>query len=157
MEQFTAFVKKSINSYINEIISDRLENAIKLEHPEQEKKEEPTAEVAQTAPIEEEEKQPQVVTTTEELEGFFAIKSILRDDVEPSRLSYRDYMSYFCIILDDRSKRIVARLYFNKSNKYLGVFDSEWKEHKYSVETIDDIYKYAEELKVSLHLYLDKN
>ncbi|MBE6291574.1 MAG: restriction endonuclease [Bacteroidales bacterium] len=157
MEQFTAFVKKSINSYINEIISDRLENAIKLEHPEQEKKEEPTAEVAQTAPIEEEEKQPQVVTTTEELEGFFAIKSILRDDVDPSRLSYRDYMSYFCIILDDRSKRIVARLYFNKSNKYLGVFDSEWKEHKYSVETIDDIYKYAEELKVSLHLYLDKN
>lgn len=55
-----------------------------MEHPEQEKKEEPTAEVAQTAPVEEEEKQPQVVTTTEELEGFFAIKSILHDDVDPA-------------------------------------------------------------------------
>lgn len=156
MEQFTAFVKKSINSYINEIISDRLENAIKLEHPEQEKNNEPTTEMEQTILIEEE-KQPQVVTTTEELEGFFAIKSILRDDVEPNRLSFRDYMSYFCVVLDERAKRIVARLYFNKGNKYLGVFDSEWKEHKYPVETIDDIYKYASELKVSLHLYLDKN
>ena len=154
-DQFTTFVKKSINSYISELISDRLENAIKLEQPEQEKKVEPVSEAEQTPPIEEEEKQPQVVTTAEELEGYFAIKSILRDEVEPSRLSYRDYMSYFCVVLDDRAKRIVARLYFNKSNKYIGVFDSEWKEHKYLIESIDDIYKYAEELKVSLHLYLD--
>lgn len=155
MEQFTAFVKKSISSYINEVISDRLENAIKLEHPEQDNATEPITEVEQAA-LTEEEYHPQVVTTTQELEGFFIVKSILRGEVEPSRLSYRDYMSYFCIILDDRAKRIVARLYFNRGNKYIGVWDSEWKEHKYLIETLDDIYKYSEELKVSLHMYLDR-
>lgn len=151
MEQFTAFVKKSINSYISELISDRLENAIKLES--EPKKDEQVEDVTEeTAPIEEE--QPKIVTTTEELEGFFIVKSILRDDVEPSRLSFRDYMSYFCIIVDDRATRIVARLYFNGTKKYLGVFDSEKKEHKYLIETLDDIYKYANELKESLKLYL---
>lgn len=153
MEQFTTFVKKSISSYINELISDRLENAIKLE-AEPEKKEEATVEVEETAT--EEDNQPKVVTTTEELEGFFIVKSILRDDVEPIRLSYRDYMSYFCIILDERPTRIVARLYFNRDKKYLGVFDAEKKEHKYPIDSLDDIYKYIEELKVSLRLYLDK-
>ena len=154
LDQFTAFVKKSINSYINEIISDRLENAIKLEQPEQEKKEEPV-EVEQTAPIEEE-KKPSIVTTNEEIEGFFIVKSILRNAVDPSRIHYRDTQSYFCITLGENSYKTIARLYFNTRNKYLWVYDADWKEQKYLIKSLDEIYQYEEQLKTSLQLYLDR-
>ncbi len=152
LDQFTAFAKKSISSYINEIISDRLENAIKMEHTETEKKDEV---VAEDVEVVEEEKKPAIVTTNEEIEGYFIIKSILRNDVDPSRIHYRDTQTYFCITLGENSYKIVARLYFNTRNKYLEVFDANWKATKYPLKSLDDIYQYEKELKVSLHMYID--
>lgn len=36
-----------------------------------------------------------IYTTEEELEGFYIVKSILRDNIESERITYRDAQSYF--------------------------------------------------------------
>ncbi len=48
-------------------------------------------------------KEPSIITTAEELEGFFSIKSILREIIDSKRVAMRDHKSYCAILLDDNN------------------------------------------------------
>ena len=88
-----------------------------------------------------------VVTTEEELEGFYIIKSLLRTLVDPNRIVHRDTQSYMGILLDDNNRKPIARLHFNRAQKYLGLFDENRKERRVPIQSLDDIYQHAEELR----------
>ena len=88
-----------------------------------------------------------IVTTEEELEGFYIIKSMLRTMVDPNRIVHRDTQSYMGILLDDNNRKPIARLHFNRAQKYLGLFDENRKERRVPIQSLDDIYQHAEELR----------
>ncbi|MDM8560036.1 hypothetical protein [Candidatus Parabeggiatoa sp. HSG14] len=69
------------------------------------------------------------------------------------RISYRDTQSYFGILLDDNNRKPLCRLHFNTSQKYLGIIDENKKETRHKIATIDDIYKFSNDLIESVKNY----
>ncbi len=139
MEQFTDLTKKSIQQYINDLITERLKSALKKENADEEKTRAEAAVLA--ADLENESK---VVTTGEESEGFMIVKTILRQKISSSRIAFRDAQSYFAILLDDNNRKTICRLYLNSSKKYFAFIDEQKKEVKNEITTIDDIFNFAD-------------
>ncbi|MBX3085705.1 MAG: type I restriction enzyme HsdR N-terminal domain-containing protein [Anaerolineae bacterium] len=97
----------------------------------------------------------QIVTTAEEVEAYYVIKALLRDTVELKRIVMRDSLSYCAILLDDNNRKPICRLYFNNALKKSIVFlDVNRQEERVYIERIDDIYKLADKLKLSIGNYL---
>ncbi|MCI0645256.1 MAG: type I restriction enzyme HsdR N-terminal domain-containing protein [Chloroflexi bacterium] len=148
-EQFTALIKQAFQQYISERVSQRLESALVEERTNEQKSQPgegvPSEEVAVAEPV--------VVTTGDELEGYYIVKAILRDIVDPKRMVHRDAQSYFGILLDNNNRKPICRLHFNRSQKYLGLFDKDRKEEKVPINSVDDIYQYADRLKATIALY----
>ncbi len=94
-----------------------------------------------------------IVTTEAEIEGFHIIKAILRQNVDPHRIISRDTQSYFGILLDDNNRKPLARLYFNRSQKYLGLFNEQREESKIPITDLNEIYNYTDNLKRVLAFY----
>lgn len=139
-EQFAVLLKRSVASHISDSISDRLKAAIKEEEKDQDPPE--TGDI-----FEEEKKENKVVTTDEEIESFFIVKSILRSAIAPERITYRDAQSYFAIFVDDNNRKPVCRLYLNsQTNKQLALLGDDKKETRHKIESIDQIYLFSDEL-----------
>jgi predicted type IV restriction endonuclease len=149
--QFADFVRKSVHQVISDMITDRLKSALNQEKEVAAQQENtPTVEDAAT----EGGKDRLIETTPEEIEGYFIVKSILRQQVDSSRIVYRDAQSYFSILLDDNNRKAICRLYFNTNRKYIGIIDSSKKEIKNEIFSLDDIYKYSEQLSATAETYL---
>lgn len=147
MNLFTGLVKRTLELTLNDLVSDRLMNAINQ-----------TKQVVNDNQSEQSQKdclESKIQTTDEELNGFYIIKSIVRKHVDLSRVVFRDSQSYFSVLLDDNNRKPICRLWLNGvSKKYIGVFDNEKKEVRIEIETLDDIYSYSNEILESLRLYL---
>jgi len=139
LEQFTDLTKRSFKQVINDMITDRFKTAInkqKQESEESEKTDDSSSEKGTAL----------IITTEEEKEAFYIAKAILRRVVDVNRIFERDTQSYYNILLDDNNRKPICRIYLNSSKKYLGTFDENKKETKHLLETIDDIYKYEDEI-----------
>ncbi len=147
LEYFRPLVKRTLSNYISDSINDRLKSAITIE--EQAQREEMVEEVVVVStPVGKE-----VETTAEELEGFYIVRSIIRPFIDSKRVVHRDALSYFAIFLDDNNRKPVCRLYLNGGKKYIGIFDLEKKETKMEIASIDDIYKFSEQLISTIGIY----
>lgn len=148
LDQFTNLVKRSLAGHINDVMSERLNVAIKTTEEE--------APIVPPQEAQEEVIEPvnKVVTTEEELEGFYIVKAILRSAIAAERVTYRDAQSYFAIFIDDNNRKPVCRLYFNKTTKAIGIFNEDKSETKHKIESLDDIYNHQEELKSAVSKYL---
>ena len=96
-----------------------------------------------------------IETTLEELEGFHIVRAIVCGDVKPSRVVQRDAKSYFAVLLDDNNRKPIARLHFNRVQKYLGVFDADKSETRIPITSLEDIYEHADTLRESVRSYLE--
>ncbi len=132
-------IKNNQIEEINDIISDRLKSALKTETADVE----PEAEKSNT----EDSSNNDIITTVEELEAFYIVKSILRPVIASERLVYRDAKSYFAILCDDNNRKTVCRLYLNSpTNKQISLIGEDKKETKYKINSLDDIYLYGDGL-----------
>ena len=93
------------------------------------------------------------MTTEEELEAYHIVKAILREAVDPRRVTQRDQISYFNVLLDDTNRKPICRLHFNTTQKQIGIFDKDKKEEKIPINDLNEIYEYADRLKATLSLY----
>ena len=148
VQQFTDIVRRALNQFLNEEINQRLQSAISRGEVAEE-----SVEVEESDESIEEEVESRIETTEEELEGFYIVKSIIREVVAPDRIGHRDTISYMSVLLDDNRLKRVCRLYFNSAKKYLGLTDEEKNEERFEIESIDDIYEYAERLKATAQRY----
>lgn len=152
-EYFTGIVKRAFTQLINERINDRLKSAMTgVALPELSTAQNETPEDAEAADTETK-RELNIDTTAEELEGYYIVKSLLRDIVDPKRIIHRDTQSYMGILLDDNNRKPLARLHFNRQQKYLGVFDETRNEKRVPIENINDIYQYADELRKVFAFY----
>lgn len=88
----------------------------------------------------------------EELEAFFVVKSICREIVESKRITYKDTLSYFTILLDNNTWRWICRLYLNGNKKYLSLPSGD-KENRIPINNIDDIYSHKAEIIEAVKAY----
>lgn len=136
LDQFTNLTKRSIQQHISDLITDRLKNALQKE----DESNKPTTPAAVESTETEASK---IVTTEEELEAFMIVKSILRQKVAVSRITYRDGQSYFVILLDDNNRKTICRLYLNGNKKHLAILDEQKKEVRNELQSIDDIFNHS--------------
>ena len=153
LDQFTSLTKKSISTYINDLISERLKSALKTE-TDVENKENQEDSIEREEALQDDNK---IVTTEEEIESYMIVKSILRPAVDISRVVYRDAQTYFAILLDDNNRKPICRMYFNSvTKKYIATFDENKKETKHEINSLDDIYKYSQQLIDTISYYSNK-
>ncbi len=146
-DQFTLITKRAFEQLVGERINERLKGAMT---PETTPVADAGAPVIPVASLSD----PLVVTSAEELEGFHTIRAILRGLVNPKRIVMRDAQSYCAILLDDNNRKPICRLRFNNAQKLrLGVFNEMKDEEQVSLESVDDIFKYADQLKATLSSY----
>jgi len=94
-----------------------------------------------------------ILTTGEELEGYYIIKSILRESLDLKRIAIRDKKSYCGVLLDDNNRKPICRMYFNTKQKYLGLFSENKDEEKVPIEDLNCIYNYADKLRNIVNSY----
>lgn len=141
-EQFAEITKKALRLFLNSQINERLQSAL-------EPVERMSVEALQEEELEEEvapDPKRAIHTTEEEIEGYFVVKSILREVIDVHRVHIRDTKSYCGILLDDSNRKAICRLHFNREQLYVGIFDVQRKEQRIPIDTVDDIYKYAENI-----------
>lgn len=146
LDQFTILVKRTIINYINDVMSDRLKVAIKDDSSDI------TPVIANQSndsdKIEAKESQnPKIVTTPEELEAYYIVKSILRNIIPAERITYRDAQSYFAIFIDDNNRKTLCRLYLDSpTNKKITFLNEDKSEMNIKIASIDDIYNHTDKL-----------
>ncbi|MFP8488113.1 type I restriction endonuclease [Gracilimonas sp. Q87] len=142
-EQFTPIVKKAFNQFIREKINEKINSAFDEEEQEEVVSEE-----------ELESKDNGIETTEEEIEGYHIVKAIVSEVVSPSRVHHRDTKSYMGILLDDNNRQPICRLHFNSSdNKYITLFDENKNGERVDIDSLNDLYKYANQLKIVAKSY----
>lgn len=147
LEQFTDITKRAFKQLINDQINLRLQGA--LTQP---------GGYNQNDDFDEsdgEEEKPKIDTTEEEIEGYHIIKGLVRDVIDPSRVTFRDTQSYFGILIDDNNRKPLCRLHLNSSNWYLGLFDENKKEDRIGIEKLDDIYNHGAQLRERAKSFAD--
>jgi len=132
---FTDLVKRAFSQTINEIISDRLESAIKVGQEKIEPPPEP-----EDDKIEPSEESP----TEDELDGVKIVKALLSKNVSADRLSYKKKKYYTSIRLD--GNKTICRLFFrNAKKKYIDV-PLEGKRDMVELKKLDDINLHSDNL-----------
>jgi predicted type IV restriction endonuclease len=157
-EYFTGIAKRAFNLLINEKINKRLKSA--MGDGGNSDSESRDLSVPENNPnLRAESNIERLINTTEEeLEGFFIVKALLREVVDnPNRIVHRDTQSYLGILLDDNNRKPLARLHFNRAQKYLGIFNENREEQRIPIETLDDIYQHTDELRKVFAFYEGEN
>ncbi|VAL33672.1 type I restriction endonuclease [Enterobacter hormaechei] len=149
-ESFQNLTKKAASQYINDQVNERLKSAITGITPAV--VEAPTE--TQQSEDDEQKDESEIITTLEELEGFHIVKAITRVVLEAPRITHRDTKSYCGILVDDNNRKPLCRLHFNRTQKYIGLFDLEKNETRHPISTVDDIYSFADILKATAALYI---
>lgn len=145
VEQFTPIVKRALNSYFNDLISERLNAAMKNEETIQSEED-----------AEEDINERKIETTDLEIEAFFIVKSILRNTIATERMFFKDTQNYFAVNIDNTWKNI-CRFYFNnEDNLRIAFLDENKKEERYNLETLDDIYNFSDMLVKSATRYIQE-
>lgn len=146
--QFTDLVTKASRQFLNEQVNDRLKAALGAGAGYSTTPQSPPAasEIvsSQPAAAADLDRDTEIETTLEELEGYQIVKAIACGEVKPHRIVHRDAKSYFAILLDDNNRKTIARLWFNaRKQKYLGLFDDSKKETRVPIESLEQIYEHA--------------
>lgn len=143
--KFTGITKTAMNQFIKDQVSARLQSALEVSNEEKKEIEKPEVLV--------EDKKGTIITTEDEWEGYYIVKAILHEVLDPDRVAIRDTLSYCGILLDDSNRKPICRLHFNSKLKHLGLFDKNKKEEKIPIENIKDIYNHSERIKATIGFY----
>lgn len=150
-DQFKQITQRALKEYINERVDERLKKALESENPEGPDQEKTILKKDKN----------EIVTTEDEWEGYYIVKSILSNIVDPSRVTIRDRVSYCTVLLDNNQNKLICRMHFNKKQKYIGLFDKQDMsnrgakiEDKITIDNINEIYKHTERLRNTTEIYI---
>jgi hypothetical protein len=154
IEDFRVTVKKSFLQFINEQINDRLKTALGSEETDAQ----PSVEALTESHTNDTESTPEsrINTTPEELESFYTIKALVHDVLGSHHLTHKDTETYFGILLDGNTRKWICRLQLDGKKKLI-LPDDNKKYINFPIDSLDDLYKYKEELKSIIRRYIDTN
>lgn len=140
IDEFRGYIKKSFSEVLHDIATDKI-NALQS-----------NLQIDITMdqdPIQEEKNQ--IITTDEELEGYYIVKSLLGDATDLENITFKDTVNYFTILYQGKVTKWLCRLYFNGKQKAIAFpGDEKGSEVKTNIDRIEDLYKFKSELKQAL-------
>jgi len=148
IERFTGIVQSALNDFVAERLSDKIRNAFgDAAVPRKEKE-------AAPQPADDSDKaDDKAAVTDEELQVFYAVKSILHGVVSLDRINYRKNDSYFTIIVDGMVSKWICRKKAGKKFKTLIfpklVVEPYDKETKRDFVNVDEVYQFSEAIRLS--------
>ena len=160
-EQFAHFIQQAFSQVVNDQINERLKTALaSVSSPPVTQSTEVIASPA-TPSSNGKNGEPHsgadaVVTTVEEMEAYYTVKSILREVVATKRIILRDVQSYCGVLLDDNNRKPICRFHFNRTQKYIGLFVGD-KEERLPISDVDELYKHAGRLRATAQHYLEQD
>lgn len=137
IDNFKPLVKKSFNSFINELLNQKISSALNSEN---EKEQEASSDESLLEPI------SKIVTTEEELQGFYIVRGILAGSVNIKDVVYRDTESYFGILYKDNNRKPICRLNLDGKKMQLLIPDENKNFERIYLESLNDIYNYQKRL-----------
>lgn len=147
-DKFYKIIKNEFKEVISEKVELRLNNAL------EQNSEDYVPELIKT--------DDGILTTNEEYEGYYIVKSIAAKLINPKRVYLRDFKSYCNVLLDDNKYYPLVRMYFNNIHKLrISLFDGfekagkgkkKWK--TYNISNVNEIYNYEEEITKTINIYL---
>ena len=143
IDKFKPLIKKSFSQYINELVNDKIKSALNVGDSDNENTEEQQVE---------EEQQPDdkgdkgIITTAEEFQSFYIIKSILGESFDIDRITYKDTINYFAVLIDGKVTKWICRIYLKEKSKYL-IIPNGTENEKITIEKVSDIYSLGDKLK----------
>lgn len=146
LEQFSDIVKKAAKKLISDKINDRLESAMSHGESNFESSDLPESIEKDIEP------DNGIVTTDQEVEAYNIVKAMLRQRVDSNRIVMRDTKSYCGVLLDDNNRKPICRFHFNTKQKYIGLMNDKI-ETKMPIDSLDDIFKYAEQMQTTVSAY----
>ncbi|RYG37855.1 restriction endonuclease [bacterium] len=151
-DQFTLLTRKALSEFLSDSMGATLKSALGASVGNVSYEAKVATELVEAES--KQDKDPKIVTTEEELEGYYTVKAILRDLIDVKRITHRDQQSYFGILLDDNNRKPICRLHFNAaSKKYVGLFDEAKVEERISITSVDDLYKLADKIRETVTRY----
>ena len=135
IEKFTPVVKRAFSSFVNEIVNNKISSALVDESDSIDE-----AESIEEDPV------SKSVTTEEEIEGFYIIRGLLAGTVPVEDIVHRDTESYFGILYKNNNRKPICRLNLDTKNKQLLIPDENKKFERIYIESLNDIYKYQNQL-----------
>lgn len=157
---FWPLVKRAVDEYFEDQINQRLEAAKLVNMKAQVQKE--IIEATHNLPEEPQSNKPGVVTYNSEVWAFVVIRTLLREIIDPSRITMRDQKSYCGILLDDNNRKPICRLYnfehFDWGMENIGknaaiqIFYVE-EGVRFPLKYIDDIYPLVDKLFQAVRRY----
>lgn len=157
IDQYRPLIKRGISQYLNELVNDKIQNSLKETDrfeqtlSPQESVDTKDENVSNLDNNKKTEASKSVIETTmEELQCYYIIKSILHNSIDDlGRITYKDTLSYFSIILDGKVSRWICRIYLKERKKYI-IINIEDQDVRFEIESVDDIYQYSEQLRKKL-------
>jgi hypothetical protein len=137
---FGKIIKNNFNSVIDEKVDKRIKEALE------------NAKTHDSEILTENGNNDGIITTKEELEGYYIVKSLLSEIISLDRIAIRDAKSYCSILLDDNKYYPICRMHFNdKKNMKINFFDSFEKDDAgrkkvdtVSISNLEDMHNYKE-------------
>lgn len=153
-EELSPLVTKAITQFLNEQVRERLKTALGDDSKPVQDDVKESAQMSGPDSADENELQGDIHTTDEELEGYRIVRAIVCSEVSANRIAGRDSKTYFAVILDNNNRKPIARLWFNRKQRYLGVFSDNKVEIRLPIDSPEDIYHHAAQLRATVNGYL---
>lgn len=140
VEKFMPIVKKSFNQFMNETLSTKFAETLNNKNSIQ----------SEIALSDETPSESDIInkinTTSEELEGYAIIKSILRADINPDDINYKDTETYFGILYQNNTRKWICRLYLGTKKSIVFPTIDKGQERIY-IDSLNDLYQYEDKFK----------
>lgn len=158
-EKFGQIIVSVNTEFINERVQKRLADAVESNDIKVEKE---TEEEQQA--IEESKSDNGIITTDEELEGFYIVKSIASENDNADYVAMRDQKKYCNILFDDNKYYPIVRFYFNNPKRLkIELYDKVTRREnggkvgdKINIENVSDIYQYKDRISNLIEKYIDE-
>lgn len=145
IEKFAPVVKRAFSALVNEIVNSKISSALSADSEE---------DAEENVNVEEEIPVSKIVTTEEEIEGFYIIRGLLAGVVPVEDIVYRDTESYFGILYTNNNRKPICRLNLDTKNKQLLIPDENKKFDRIYIQSLNDIYQYRDRLTEVVKRYL---
>lgn len=141
VDRFRPILKKSLNDYINETLNEKIMQALQA--------------TTDTDVSNEDTDNPKLSASDDELEGFFIIKTILKNSVDMRDLYYKKMEAYFAVLYKNNVRKWICRFDFTDKRKILILPENNKTERlKITLENLNDIMDYKNKIISILEGYL---
>ncbi len=143
IDKFKPLIKKTISSFINEMLNQRISSALNAENDKE----------ATEKPCKQEEVS-KIITTQEEIQAFFIVRGLLAGTVNVEDVVYRDTESYLGILYKDNNRKPICRLNLDGRKLQLLIPDENKNFERFYLTSLNDIYRYKDKLNQVAERYL---